>query len=278
MGFLIWSYIGLMVIRSIEVLFIKTDQTWIGENIIHKICCILVFIIAAKVLKVSFKDFGFRLKGLGKGVFYGLLLGISTFSISYFVEYVVQSCLGKNPHLSFYITNFSFSETNVLGFSTMAVVVCLIGNMVNVVAEEGLFRGLYLQLAKRKYSFKKANMIQALLFGVWHINNVYVAVLDGTMTIPVAIFMAIGYISLAAILAYEWGVCIMMTGVIWVGMTEHLFNNFISNSLHMVTDTGADELQIIRIVLSNILSLTFVLVAAKIKEKKQINGTESKVQ
>lgn len=268
MVILIWSYIGLMVIRGVEVLFIKTDQTWIGENIIHKICCIVVFLIVAGLLKISLKDFGFRLKGLGRSMLYGLLLGISTFSISYFVEYVVLACMGKNPRLSFYITNFSFSETNVLGFSTVAVVVCLAGNIVNVVAEEGLFRGLYIQLAKKKYSFKKANLIQAILFGVWHINNVYVAVLDGSMTIPVAIFMAVGYISLAAILAYEWGLCIMLTGTIWVGMTEHLFNNFISNSLHMVTVTGADELQIIRIVLSNILSLTFVLIAAKVKERK----------
>lgn len=37
--------------------------------------------------------------------------------------------------------------------------------------------------------------------------------------------------------------------------------NFISNSLHTVIETGADELMIIRITLSNILSLLFVLLS-----------------
>ena len=29
-------FIMLMIIRAIEIIFIKTDQTWIGENILHK--------------------------------------------------------------------------------------------------------------------------------------------------------------------------------------------------------------------------------------------------
>ena len=35
-------FILLMIIRVIEIIFVKTDQTWIGENILHKICCILL--------------------------------------------------------------------------------------------------------------------------------------------------------------------------------------------------------------------------------------------
>ena len=35
-------YIMLMIVRVMELLFVKTDQTWIGENIWQKICCILM--------------------------------------------------------------------------------------------------------------------------------------------------------------------------------------------------------------------------------------------
>ena len=75
--------------------------------------------------------------------------------------------------------------------------------------------------------------------------------------------MAVGYVLLAGVLAYEWGLCISLTGTIWAGVFEHFFNNFITNSLHMVTDTGIDEMQILRIVLSNVLSLAFVLMLSK---------------
>ena len=99
---------------------------------------------------------------------------------------------------------------------------------------------------------------------------VVVWVLDGSMNIPTAVVMAAGYILLAGILGYEWGMCAALTGTIWAGMFEHFFNNFITNSLHIVTQTGADELSILRIVLSNVLSLAFIMMIAKKRKKMGI--------
>lgn len=72
-------FIMLMIIRAIEIVFIKTDQTWIGENILHKICCILLIWIALDMLRLHWSDLGFSKKGLFAGLKYGLALGISTF-------------------------------------------------------------------------------------------------------------------------------------------------------------------------------------------------------
>ena len=62
-----------------------------------------------------------------------------------------------------------------------------------------------------------------------------------------------------------------MTGVIWMCVAEHFFNNFIGNILHVVSSTGTDELQIIRIVLSNVLSLIIVM-GIDSRNKKVSNG------
>ena len=125
---------------------------------------------------------------------------------------------------------------------------------------------MFLYLAKEPFGFRKANFIQALLFGTWHFVSVALELRNGTMTIPTAIVMTVGYIILAGILALEWGTCVSMTGVLWVGVFEHYFNNFIGNTLHVITETGTDELQIPRIVLSNILSLTVVLLLNRRKK------------
>ena len=146
-----------------------------------------------------------------------------------------------------------------------AVAVCIMGNIVNVCAEEGLFRGLFYRIGVRCCSQKTANVIQALLFGIWHITNVIGPLLDGSMNIAQAVFMGMGYILLSGILAYEWGMCAALSGTLWIGASEHLFNNFISNSLHTVTETGTDELMVVRITLSNLLSLLFVLIASRKK-------------
>ncbi len=256
-------FILLMIIRAVEIIFVKTDQTWIGENILHKICCILLVWITLNILKLHWSDLGFSKKGISTGLKYGLSLGISTFFFAYVAEFVVLFVMGKHPSLRFYITNFSLTQTHTNGSSLLAVAVCLIGNIVNVYAEEGLFRGLFYKIGIQCYSHKSTNIIQALLFGIWHITNVISPLLDGSMNITTAVFMGIGYILLSGILAYEWGMCAALSGTLWIGAAEHLFNNFISNSLHTVTETGADELMVIRITLSNILSLLFVLVISK---------------
>ena len=132
-------FILLMIIRAMEIVFVKTDQTWVGENILHKICCILLI---------------------------GIALGMSTFFLSYAAEFIVLFVMGKHPSLQFYITNFSLTQTHTNGSSLLAIIVCMIGNIVNVCAEEGLFRGLFCKIGMQYYSQKTANIIQALLFGI----------------------------------------------------------------------------------------------------------------
>ena len=189
-------FILLMIIRVIEIIFVKTDQTWIGENILHKICCILLIWIVLDMLRLHWSDLGFSKKGLFTGLKYGLALGISTFFLSYVAEFIVLFVMGKHPSLRFYITNFSLTQTYTNGSSLLAVIVCIIGNIVNVYAEEGLFRGLFCKIGIQYYSQKTVNIIQALLFGIWHITNVINPLLDGSMNIAMVVFMGIGYILL----------------------------------------------------------------------------------
>ena len=60
-----------------------------------------------------------------------------------------------------------------------------------------------------------------------------------------------------------------MTGNMWVGLGDHLFNNTIAtNMLHVISLTGADELQIIRIMAAQFISFAFVLVVYCSKTEK----------
>lgn len=251
------------VVKDIEFLVIKTDQTILAENIICKLFILAVLLIVLPRFGLNWKEIGFRKSGILKSAGLGLLLGVSTFFLSYLTEYLVLSAMGKAANIRFFITNFALKDQNIGGASFAAVVICIIGNIVNVWAEEGLFRGLLFWMTKTAFTERQGNLIQSLLFGLWHIVTVVVWLLNGSIGIPMACVMAVGYVLLAGVLAYEWGLCISLTGTIWAGVFEHFFNNFITNSLHMVTDTGIDEMQILRIVLSNVLSLAFVLMLSK---------------
>lgn len=248
------------IVEYIEFLFVRTEQTIIADNVFTKIFCIIATFVAMKINRIKFQDLGFKNNKVIKYLGCGLGLGILTFAISYGVEYVILTAAGKIPYLDVYITNFGLTgATSEVSLSVMAVIICIVVNIINVIAEEGLFRGFILKVVSEKCNFKIANMIQAILFGVWHIVMCVLGVYDGQMTIPVALVFGIGYVILAGVLGIEWGICVNMTGVIWMCVAEHFFNNFIGNILHVVSVTGMDELQIIRIVLSNVLSLIIVI-------------------
>lgn len=251
-----------------EFLLIKTDQTFLAENVLCKLFILVLIFLVLRHRQESPQRIGFRKEGVFKGAILGLSLGISSFAISYAVEYIVLHSMGKTPSLKFFVSNFALQNQNITGVSLTAIGICIAGNVLNVLAEEGLFRGLFLHLGKTAFRQRRNNLLQALLFGVWHIVMVVAWVMDGSMSVPAAIAMAAGYVLLAGVLGYEWGLCVQLTGTLWAGIFEHFLNNFLTNSLHMVTASGIDELQILRIVLSNILSLTFVLLLIKQNKEK----------
>lgn len=257
------------IVEYIEFLYIRSDQTILADNILTKLFCIAIILLGMKVYHLKANDIGFRNTHILRNVGLGLALGILTFTISYGIEIFIVWMQGNFVGVSLYITNFGLQgATSEVSLSLLAVLICILVNIINVIAEEGLFRGLFLKLGSDAFGFKKANWIQASLFGCWHIVMVALGVYDGFITPLEAIIMSIGYVLLAGILALEWGTCVAMSGVLWIGIGEHFFNNFIGNLLHVVSTTGIDELQILRIVLSNVLSLAIVLFISKHKKKQ----------
>lgn len=259
------------LVKGFEFLVIKTDQTFLAENIFCKLFTIGVIIFSLKKLNLTWSGIGFKKTGILRGAVLGISLGVITFAASYLIECLILQSKGLNPSFSFYISNFAISKQNVTGASISALAICVIGNVVNVWAEEGLFRGLFYQIGKLHFTQRAANLTQAVLFGVWHIITVIVWVVDGSINIPSALVMAAGYVILAGILGYEWGLCAALTGTLWAGAFEHFFNNFIGNTLHVITETGVDELQIIRIVISNVLSLLIVTILTKMQKGRRRN-------
>ena len=84
--------------------------------------------------------------------------------------------------------------------------------------------------------------------------------MNGEMSFAAMLLMTIGYIILAGIMGIKRGLLYRITGNLWAGLGDHLFNNTdAANMLHVVSQNGADELQIVRIMAAQIISFVFVL-------------------
>ena len=61
--------------------------------------------------------------------------------------------------------------------------------------------------------------------------------------------MGVGYVILAGMMSIKWSLLYKITGSLWFGLGDHFFNNLASNLVHVVSNSEADSLQIVRILL-----------------------------
>ncbi|MEY8428220.1 CPBP family intramembrane glutamic endopeptidase [Lachnospiraceae bacterium 46-15] len=256
-------------VRFVEYFLIETDKTAIGENVLHKVVGIIILGLALKRVNLSWSDIGFHRNGFVSSIFKGLLLGSVCFAISHGLELAIFILQGNPAHLEMYISSFSLTGSQTKNTNFVFFLLCVLFNVINVWMEEGVFRGLFIKTLSETKPFMKANYIAAFLFGIWHIVMPIRSYVNGEMSFAAMLLMSIGYIILAGIMGIKWGLLIRITGNIWMGLGDHLFNNTIAtNMLHVVSKNGADELQIVRIMAAQIISFGFVLVIYYCRNRK----------
>ena len=190
-----------------------------------------------------------------------MLLGSVCFSLSYGLELALLALQGAPAHLELYISGFSLTGTQIKNTGFVFFVLCVLFNIINVWMEEGIFRGLFIKALSATKPFMSANLIAALLFGIWHIVMPFRSFTAGELSFAAMVFMGVGYIILSGIMGIKWGLLYRMTGNVWIGLGDHLLNNTVAtNMLHVISPNGADELQIVRIMAAQFISFVLVLV------------------
>lgn len=256
-------------VRFVEYFLIETDKTAIGENVLHKVIGIIFLALALKKINLSWRDIGFQRDGFVSGILKGLLLGSVCFAVSFGLELGILALQGNPAHLEIYISSFSLTGSQIKNTDFVFFLLCVLFNIINVWMEEGVFRGLFIRTLSETKPFVQANYIAAFLFGVWHIVMPIRSCINGEMSFAATLLMGIGYIILAGIMGIKWGILYRITGNLWAGLGDHLFNNTVAtNMLHVVSLKGADELQIVRIMAAQVISFAVVLAIHTVRTTK----------
>ena len=261
-------YILCFIFRMIEYFMIRTDQTLLGEAIIHKIAGIIILWIAIKMLSTDFEFIGFKRKGIFKNFAFGLLFGISVFAAAYGAEILIAVSQGNFQSLQFYVSSYAVdknigNQTGILFF-----LICIVGNIVNVLMEEGVYRGLFQKILQQKYKFIAAAIICSILFGAWHVIGPIRSYYDGLSSMggmAANIFMLV---ITSSLVGFKAAMITKLTGSLYMAMGDHFVNNTIVNILHVTSYTGADELMFVRITIAQSLSFLLVLIFYIWKQKK----------
>ena len=258
------------VASVIEYFYMRTDETFLSENFLHKLFGILLLWGILSISKLGWKDIGFTSNGIMSGVGKGLLFGLVCAIFAYVVECLTLFFLHGNVHLSFYASGFSLTNEKVSQAGILLILSSVLFNLINVWMEEGIFRGLFTKILEG-LSYRKSLFFIAFLFGIWHLVMPLRDYLQGESSLVNLIAMGIGYVILAGMMSIKWSLLYKMTGSLWFGLGDHFFNNLASNLVHVVSNSEADSLQIVRILLWQLLSFAIVLIIYTRKSKTIAN-------
>lgn len=253
-------YAVCFLFRVFDYFVLRTDQSFLGEAFVHKLIGIALLYVCAAFFKYKRNEIGYAKDNAAANTLKGLGFGLATFAIAYAVEILIVAVQGRFESLDLYVSAYAVDGNigNQTAFVFFAI--CMIGNIINVVMEEGVFRGLFQKLLENKFSFLPAAVIASVLFGFWHIMAPVRSFYDGTMSTGGFIANTIMLVVTSTLVGFKFAMMTKLTGSLYMAMGDHFVNNTIVNMLHVVTDTGADELMVVRISIAQSVSFIAVLI------------------
>lgn len=257
-----------LLVQAIEVLFIRTDESFFAECFINKVFGVILLFVILKIWKRSWNYIGFVKEKFLINCLKGFSICAVFYLIGFAVEFLILKIQGNAFHIEFYVTGFSLTGNVVKQTGIGFVLMCIFFNIINVWMEEGLFRGFFLKYLGEEFTAKKALYLSGFLFGIWHLVTPFRSLLDGEMSLVNFLVMSIGYVILSMMMGIKWGLLFQNSGTVWIGLADHFFNNcVVTNLIHVVSDAGTDELQIARVLIVELTSFLAVVIYFKVKTK-----------
>jgi len=263
-----------LLLRIIEIFYLRLDEIW-GEVFISKLLGFLMILSYLWLGKRKIRDIGLHSNYFLEGISIVMVTMTAILAFSYFFEWLYLSTRGLKP--TFIIapmSNALDAEFAVQGGFLFGLWL-IFGNLMNSLMEEGLFRGVMITHFSVHLSFWKANLLQAFLFGLWHIIWPIKSYTMDQMSAVEAIVIAIGYIVASGLIGLVWGYLFFKTGNLWAPWLAHTMNNSTMNLLHTVTAEGYDFGFMIRMGVLPFVALLMIFPIKWMSERYQMPGLKS---
>jgi membrane protease YdiL (CAAX protease family) len=222
-------------LRVVDIFFLPLAQA-LGEAILHKalgFALVLGYVWAAGR---SVRAIGLHGSSIWKAMFIAATGLSAVFVPAFGLQLIFSRTAGTQPRLLLAAIDPQTGLTGGLSFAFFLIA----GNLVNSFAEEGLFRGVMLTHFRLRLEEWGANILQAVLFGLWHLTWPVFRLLTGQITLAGSISQA-GAIVLASTLSgLAYGYLYLRTDSLWAPWIAHTINNSVLNLLHIRTIVGLD--------------------------------------
>ena len=223
-------FLIVVALRSIEVFVLRLDVLP-DKTIVSRVLGFLVVLGYLWALQKPVSSIGLHARNFDKAFLIGGLSLVILFVALYGVQFYLLSTAGKTPRLVFAAID---NETGAMGglFFTLFY---LFGQIVNAFMEESIFRGMMLPHFMQRFSFWKANALQAFLFGLAHLVFPLGSWVNGQATSGEAVAEAASLLVFTTVGGLVFGYLYYRTDSLWTAVFAHLIDNVIGLFFHIQT-------------------------------------------
>ncbi|MBO8156813.1 MAG: CPBP family intramembrane metalloprotease [Bacillaceae bacterium] len=260
-----------LLFRINDIFVLRIDEQW-GEIFISKAIGFLLVLLYLFLSNKSISFIGLRRTNITVNLILGAILTIAIYFLAYLIEYFVMTFSFEEPIILFSAID---SKQGRYGGALFALWL-LLGNIVNAFMEEGLFRGLLIPKFMTRFSFWASNLLQAFLFGIWHLVWPLKDLMVGEVSLSGAVSGS-GIIFIGTFInGFVWGYMFFKTESLWTPWISHVMANSVLNFIHIQTAVELDPFIMIRnVVVSNLFLLSIFLIK-KVCEHKKVSHNLSR--
>jgi membrane protease YdiL (CAAX protease family) len=223
-------FLVVIAIRSID-LFVLRLEGLPDQTIFSRVIGFLLVLGYLRAHRKPTGSIGLHARNFDKAVLIGALSLIILYATLYAIQFYHLTLAGESPGLVFAAIDH---ETETMGgiFFTLFY---LYGQFFNALMEESIFRGVILPHLMLRFRFWKANVLQAILFGLAHLVFPLGHRVSGQATASEAAAEAASLLIFTTIGGLVFGYLYYRTGSLWTAVFAHLTDNVIGLFFHIQT-------------------------------------------
>jgi membrane protease YdiL (CAAX protease family) len=223
-------FLIVVALRSIDLFVLRLDGLP-DPNMVSRVLGFLLVLGYLWALRKPISSIGLHARNFDKAILIGGLSLIILYAVLYGVQFYRLSLAGEAPRLVFAAIDHKTAALGGIFFTS----VYFFGQIVNALMEESIFRGVMLPHLMLRFSFWKANVMQAFLFGLAHLVWPLSSWARGQVTSGDAVAEATSLLVATTVGGLVFGYLYFRTGSLWTAVFAHLVDNGIGLFFHIQT-------------------------------------------
>jgi membrane protease YdiL (CAAX protease family) len=225
-----------VVFRLVDIFLLPLAEAT-GEAFLHKALGFLMVLVYLWAVGQPLAAIGLHGRLVGRAIFIGAVGMVLVLFLTFGIQLGVLRASGEQAALAVMaIDNKTGLAREGWGFALWL----FLGNLVNSFMEEGLFRGVMLTHFRLRLSPWRANLLQAVVFGLWHLAWPIWRLVYGHADLAAVASEAVIIVLASTVSGLAYGYLYLKTDSLWAPWIAHTISNTTLNLLHIQTSAGLD--------------------------------------